>query len=485
MTEAAEPRRIRFGRRSTRGVLLGLSRARVVAVVLAFGVVLAAVYLRGFRGVTVTAPVWGLLVAAAFVPVAGRPVADWLPVTGHWLWRRVRGQNVYGVRPLAPRPAGTLALPGDGAPVRVHEDPISGAAMLHDPHAHRLTAALRVAHPAFIMLGDAEQSNRVDGWGRVLARLCQAGLVARVQVMERAIPDSGHGVSSWWSEHGRDDDSWAARSYAELVRDAGPAGERHDTILAVSLDMHRAARDIRREGGGLRGAAAVLRGQMRGFEEAVTGAGLASSGWLDAAELAVLIRAAYDPGASSGLDRLGHGRDLGTAGPMGVVEEWDHLRSDGAWHAVLWISEWPRAEVYPTFLHPLVVGLSGVRRTVSLVAQPLGTREALRDIRRERVEHQTDEAQRQKLGQISDFGKLQEWHDTEQREAELVAGHGDLRFTGFVAVSAATLDELHAHVARVELAASQCGCETRLLYGQQSQAFLAAALPLARGLGRR
>jgi len=190
----------------------------------------------------------------------------------------------------------------------------------------------------------------------------------------------------------------------------------------------------------------------------------------------------FDPAATASLDGGDQGRHLEAAGPLGIVEEWDHLRADGAFHAVLWVSEWPRAEVHPGFLHPLVVGLSGVRRTVSLIAQPLDARQALRDIHRARVEHQTDQATRDKLGQIADLGKLQEWHDVEQREAELVAGHGDLRFAGFVAVSASNLEELRAHLARVQLAATQCGCETRTLYGQQAQAFLAAALPLGRGL---
>ena len=341
---------------------------------------------------------------------------------------------------------------------------------------------MRVTHPAFIMLGSTEQNERVNGWARVLAGLCQSGQVARVQVFERAIPDSGHGVATWWAQRGEHDDSWAASSYAELVNEAGPAGERHDTVLTISLDLRRAARTVRREGGGLAGAAAVLRQEMSVFEEAVTAADLVPGGWLDSSDVAVLVRTAFDPGATAALDRGDQGRDISASGPMGIVEEWDHLRCDGAFHAVLWVSEWPRAEVYPGFLHPLVVGLSGVRRTVTLIAQPLDARQALRDIHRDRVEHQTDQQARDKLGQIRDLGKLQEWRDTEQREAELVAGHGDLRFAGFVAVSASSLDELRAHVARVELSATQCGCETRLLYGQQAQGFLAAAIPLGRGL---
>ena len=51
-------------------------------------------------------------------------------------------------------------------------------------------------------------------------------------------------------------DGWC---YAELIDRAGPAGERHASTISLSLDMKAAARQIRTAGGGIRGAAAVLR----------------------------------------------------------------------------------------------------------------------------------------------------------------------------------------------------------------------------------
>ena len=69
-----------------------------------------------------------------------------------------------------------------------------------------------------------------------------------------------------------------------------------------------------------------------------------------------------------------------------------------------------------------------------------------------------------------------------KRELEITLGHCDLRFAGLVAVTAPDKDTLDAAVATIEQAAIQCECETRLLVGQQSQAFAAAALPLGRGL---
>ncbi|MFX8968888.1 SCO6880 family protein, partial [Acinetobacter baumannii] len=81
---------------------------------------------------------------------------------------------------------------------------------------------------------------------------------------------------------------------------------------------------------------------------ALRSADLAPSGWLDAGQIAVILRSAYDPAVASALERHGKiGRDLATAGPVAVTETWANLRTDSAHHAVLWISEWPRSLVYP------------------------------------------------------------------------------------------------------------------------------------------
>ncbi|MDQ0375951.1 SCO6880 family protein [Cellulomonas humilata] len=478
-TDATTSRTVRFGRRSTRGVLLGLSAPRLAAVGFAFLVVVPAIYTAGLSGVAMTSPAWGLALASAFVSVAGRRAVEWVPVYGQWLVRRALHQDEYLVRVSRPRPAGTLALPGDAACLRVYVDPVIGAAMVHDPYRHTLTAVARVRHPSFVLQAPADQDRRIAGWGRVLATACASGRLARIQVLERTLPDSGTGVRAHWGAHGTGPDSWAGEQYESLLADAAPTTERHETYLAVSLDMSRTRRAIRAEGGGVRGGAAVLRRELGTMTAALRAAEVAPEGWSGPDELAVMLRSAYDPTAR--LDERSTGRDLAGAGPIGVQEHLDHLRTDAGLHVVYWISEWPRADVHPGFLSPLLLA-AGVRRTMSIVAQPLTTAEAMRAVRKARVEYQTDAAHRERIGQLSDAGADQEWADVTQRERDLVAGHGDLRYAGFVVVTAPDLDALDAARAAVEQAAIQAGCETRLLLGQQAQAFAAAALPLCRGI---
>ena len=471
---------VQFSRLARRGIMLGLSLPQLIVLGIAVLTVVFSLYTADGMGLAWTAPVWGTCALLAVIPAGGRKVIEWVPILARWAARTYLGQLIYRRRVIKPRPAGTLALPGDAAPLREWEDPETGAAMVHDPHAQTLTAILGVSHPAFVLLDPGEQQRRVSGWGRVLAAACRSGRIARIQVSERTLPDSGTGLAEWWRTHGTDDGSWAATTYAELIERAGPAGERHATTISLALDMKAASRQIRTSGGGMRGAAAVLRQEMTTLTTALRAAELTSTGWLTPGEVAVILRSAYDPAAAPALERHGDlGRDLATAGPVAVTETWDRLRSDSAFHAVLWISEWPRSQVYPGFLAPLVLS-NGILRTLALHYTPVRADQAARDLRKKKTELISDQAQRRKIGQIEDAATSAELDDVLQQEADLTAGHGVLRVSGLVSVSAPTVDELDAAVAAVEQAAIQASCETRRLVGQQAQAFTAAALPLCR-----
>lgn len=228
-----------------------------------------------------------------------------------------------------------------------------------------------ITHLAFVLLDPAEQERRVTAWGRVLATVCHSGRIATLQILERTLPDSGTGLAEWWTTHGQPEDtSWAATTYAELINRAGPAGERHATTLSISLDMKNTSRQIRTAGGGIRGAAAVVRQEMNTLTAALRSADLTPSGWLTPGQIAVILRSAYDPAIAATLERHGQiGQQLATAGPVAVNETWSRIRTDSAHHAVLWISEWPRSMVYPGFLSPILLS-SGIQRSFSLICTP-------------------------------------------------------------------------------------------------------------------
>lgn len=309
---------VKFSRLTRRGILLGLSLSQLITLAIGILSVDGALYAGGGVLLAYTAPVWVIAAALTWIPIAGRPAVEWLPVAFWWIWRSTGGQLLYRRRVVTPRPVGTLALPGDQARLREYTDPETEAGMIHDPHAQTLTVVCEVSHPAFVLLDPGEQERRVTSWGRVLATVCRSGRIATLQVLERTLPDSGTGLAEWWESHGTADDTWASTTYAELIDRAGPAGERHATTLSLSLDMKNAARQIRTAGGGIRGAAAVLRQEMSTLVAALRSADLTPSGWLSPGEIAVILRSAYDPAIAATLERHGElGQSLATAGPCG------------------------------------------------------------------------------------------------------------------------------------------------------------------------
>ena len=470
---------VRFGRRPQRGLLLGFSTARVACLAVAFATFSSAVFLNGLSGLVVVAPVWLTLIVLTFLTWSGRYAVEVAPTVGHFLLRQAGRQTRFRARPSAPRPAGTLALPGDAAALRFHLDETSGAVMVHDPHEQTLTAVTRVRHPAYVLLSPDEQARRVHGWGRALAGLASSNC-ARIQILETALPDSGHGITGWWKDRGtKDSQQWAVGEYEDLLRECAPAASTHRTLIAVSLDLRQASRAIRQSGRRIRGAAAVLRQEMTSFEAGLRAAELQPGGWLGPTELAAVLRGAYDPAAKRLVDQGAAGGVLASAGPVALDEHWDHLRHDTGFSAVLWISEWPRVEVPSFFLHVLVFQ-PGIRKTLSITATPLSTQQAMRDIRKAKVEYLTDAAQKARIGAVADLADDRELGDVMEREHALIGGHADLRFTGLLTVTGPDRGELESAVAQVERAATQAGCETRRLVGQQARAFTAAALPLAR-----
>jgi hypothetical protein len=473
-----DPAAVRFGRRSSRGLLLGFSTPRVIVIATAATVAIAGLVAGEGWGFLLSAVIWGPLLATAFVRVAGRPVVEWGPTAAQFAGRRSTGQTDYRAPITRPRPAGTLALGGDGAALRFHIDHPSGAAMVHDPHRRTLTAVLSVSHPAFVLLDRDDRAQRVSRWGRVLAGLAQSGTLAALQVTEATVPDPGDGLIEWYQARRAGPSGWAADQYAVLLDQARLGSSTHRTTVSIALDLRAAGRAIKAAGGGVAGAAVVLRQDMTALADALRQAGLSVGTWLGEAELAGVIRMAYEPTvtADAGTDAGAH---LRSAGPVAISEHWDYLRHDSGWSAVLWISEWPRIDVPPDFLHPVIFA-PGVRRTLSIIARPLPTDEALRQIRKEKTEAVADQAQKARVGQIADMADAQEYQDLLNRERSVIAGHTDVEFVGLVTVTAPSRDLLDAARVAVTRAAGQAACEVRPLYGRQAQGFILAALPLAR-----
>ncbi|MFI8308747.1 SCO6880 family protein [Streptomyces sp. NPDC085927] len=480
------PVMVKFPHRSRRGILLGLSLSQLVLVSAALALLLVTVISTGLLGALALAPLWAAVATLVVIRRHGRSLIDWAPIVVRYAHRRRIGQTLWLARPVArPRQDGVLHLPGTAASLKVVTpgDSANGAAAVHDPHQQTLTAVARVSSRAFALLDPATQNHNVNGWGRALAGTARIGHVATVQVLERTVPDSGDTLARHWARHGHPGAPTAGQVYAELVASAGPAAAPHETYLAISLDLKAAKRLISQAGGGLPGAFTVLEQTTSSIAQAARNAGLTVTGWLNAKEIAAVIRTAYDPKALAALQQWSpNGRaeaDPAAAGPVVQVEEYDRLATDSARHVTYWVEDWPRTEMGAGFLHGIMF-TAGIRRSLSLIYVPQKLESALRDVQRKKAAIIADANERARRGQVDSEEDSVEYADVKQRERQLIAGHADVALTGLVTVTAETDALLDAACAQIETAAVTAGVDLRRLFFQQPDAFAVSALPLAR-----
>lgn len=477
-----------FGRRDRGTVLVGLRPTQVGVLGVGLAAVLIGLITAGGRGGVVGLAICAGCAAAALAPIQGRAPVDWVRPIANFGYQRLTGQGRYlgGSRALH-RNHGLrrLDLPGIAADLRILEihTPDGPIALLR--MRDRWTVVLQVSAPTYALADRATQQRRVGAWGALLAQAGQEGSrIAALQWLERTIPDSGHDLQTWWASRG-DPDSPYAGAYRELIADAGPAATRHETYIAVSIDAGRLHRKIRAAGGGPEGTTTVLLGECAWIREALGQVDLEIVGTVGVSDLSRLIRTQYDPASTTGIDRRpGHATALlppVAAGPMAATALWSHYRTDSGLHAVYWVAEWPATPVEAAWCYPLLA-LGGIRRTVSVTAVPIPPSKSLRQVRSGRTAKRADDAQRRRLGQTETAQDDEEYEALERRERELVHGHTEYQFTGWVTVTATTADELEAACSNVEQAAVRSVLEIRRVYGEVDQAFTVAALPLAAGV---
>jgi hypothetical protein len=506
--------RYRFSPLERRGVIAGWRGGQIASVAAGLSIGVVAIRSRPSpAGVVVALAAAGLGVAVAFWPVAGRTPEQWLPLVTRWLG----SATTNGRRQLAPGPGrGHLASGGRLLPqwtgptarrrsvfdgVRVVGAPLGSdraapeVGMVVDGPGRTATAVLRVRGHSFALLGPGDQDSRIASWARVLSSLAREGSeVHRVQWVESCLPDDGGAVRRHLADHAvLDAGSPAARSYRALVEESSPVTRRHRVLMALSIHTARSARSVRHSGGGLIGTGHVLAREVLSLERALEVADITVDGVLGPAALARAIGeasarasavgeeppgsgAGVPPGAGAhpGADRAPH-----WPWPMAMETSWDAVRTDASWHTTYWIAEWPRTEVTPDFLGPML--FSPLRRSISVTMEPVSPSRAARQVAQARTADLADGELRRRGGFLVTARHRREKESVEDRDVELAEGHAQYRFSGYVTVTADSRAELTSACAAAEQAAGQAGIELRLLYGAQDLAFT-CSLPLGRGL---
>jgi hypothetical protein len=129
---------------------------------------------------------------------------------------------------------------------------------------------------------------------------------------------------------------------------------------------------------------------------------------------------------------------------------------------------------------PLLMQTS-VLRTVSVVIEPRPPLLALREAESARTAELSEESARRRRGFVTTARNRQQQEAVARREQELADGHAEVRFAGFVAISARTPAELDQYTSQLEFEAQRCRLVLQPMYGEQDAGFT-FCLPLCRGL---
>lgn len=452
-------------------------------------------------------PVAIVLSAMAFVRIAGRTTDEWVLAFASYHLNKARTRHKFLSAAFAPDKADDrtapkpLDLPGVLAPVKImqgqgpHGGPLAVA-------YHRLdrtyTAVARVRYSGISLVDSTRRDQRVAGWGALLAGLCTEGNpIIRVQALQRIVPESGAALRRWHHDHvSASAPEQAVAVTSGLLATATLSTSQREAYLAFTMDERRASGAIKGAGGGSAAAADILTRHLRALGASIAGADLQIESWLSPRDLAEVIRSAYDPHSARhlaerrananapGADGLPAGVDPAVAGPA-AAESLPHAYAhDGAHSVTYWVHDWPRNQVYATVLAPLL-GEGSHRRAFSMHIEPLGPREASRKVMGERTKRSIAVGMRHRTKQIVPEHEKQALARAESQDAELAAGHGLVRYTGYVTLTVTDPGQLEDACAALEADAAAARIELRRMWFAHDQGFAMGALPLGFGLPKK
>ena len=436
--------------------------------------------------------------ALAFVPWGRRTADEWLPIAVTFAGRRIGGSSRF--RSRAPTRGAPLWIKRGLAPELGDVLPdvpriLQGVRILNQPYGSRgigvisarrgrwLTAVLACRVVAFALLDPEAQERRLARWGLVLSGTASTA-VRRLQWLERTAPAQVNELARWLSTE-RDPaiplrGTPMVESYLELIGTTAQVSNEHEILVAVQVDSTRV-----RERGRDAAAHALIEHTER-LAQALEAAEVSVLGALSRGQVARVLRTAFDPFARAELSALQmadperDGLAESGAWPVGADERWDHYLSDGALHATYWIGAWPRVEVSPMFMDALLSRSSAVR-TVAVTFEPIPPERSTREVEAAVTRDRADSELRHRIGQSETARRRQAQEATLRREAELAAGHSEVRMAGFVTVSGRTPEDLNRACTEVLDHAARARLELHRMYGQQADAFT-FTLPLCRGL---
>lgn len=485
--------KVRYSRRQTQGVVLGIDTAGIVSI----GIAAVPVFIA----LLASKPLQAILIAVILSPLVagGLFKAHGIPLTVHVLhWfrfkvREARGMTKYRRKTAGPVVLGKLELPGLDSRFEIWETE-DGSVVIWDKAKQMASITCTVATQGMAQHSESvltphERQDMVAGWMNVCGAWTRRRQIAKVTVQERTRPGSKV------REQQHFDALHAVGPLAESYQQALDLLEQHlvwrPSMITITLDCGKGVgKDlVRSHGGGKAGVLALAQQEMGATAEGLAQAGFTRMAWCTPREWAAWGRGIVDPVGEIAVDsRIGtayEGVAPELAGPMSLDEHKTHSETDSAFHRAYWISEWPRTDSLPGFLGNVVFAETHmgvpVRHTFSLVGTPVPIERAMKRIKKERDTWRQNARLKAARGGMN-LADNADWQNLDQREQDLIDGQGELAFSGYLVVTGVTFQALQDACAAMEIAAATAGIEMLTLTHQQQQALITVAYPAGMGM---
>jgi hypothetical protein len=392
-------------------------------------------------------------------------------------WTRYRAAVVAGHAPGFP-------MPGVLAPLTLLdcEDGYGGRyGIVLDRRTGLMTPTLWVI-PASTWLADRQDADTwVANWGGWLASLGYLPMVRHVTVTIDTAPEPGTSLADSVAAALDPASPPAARQImAQLVESAPAAAADVDTRVSISFDpaLSPAAPT------GLTAAAAEVGRAMHGLESALGTCGVTVLGRASAAELAGIVRTAFDPAARGEVNRIlappqpappADELSWADAGPVGAQEEAGCYRHDSGISLTWAWQEAPRQNVTADVLARLLAPGRHPKR-VSLQYRPFPAAEATRVLESEVNAAQFRAVYKRRTGRDETARDSYDQARARQAAAEEAAGAGVCLVSLYVTVTVPSDAELPRAAAETEAAAESSKIRLRRMTYSQAAGW-AATLP--------
>lgn len=487
---------VRLPARSRQGMLLSLDGVQVATLLVAAGILWVSVVGLGPLGLLASTPIAIPLAVSAVITIHGFPVPTMI---GHWLMKKMRtmlGGTTEKFRPEAIRPIGTLRLPGSAANLQIWDT--DGMATVYQPGTRAtVSITFELEAPGFLMKDIGERYQLAQQLSAVLASMTQREGIKRVVLQERTSPTTIRSARDQFAavntRRARARSEVASNNYLQVLDNSEQFAVEHRNFITVTLDLVALASQVKALGGGKKAAQAVAAVEARNLADALNRAEIKVRGWLSPRDVAALARTAFDPDFLSTVQNReaeNRGVDLTAMGPMHIEEppkKHGLVVTDSGVHTTMWIHEWPRMDSRVGFIEPVVfsrdpVTAEAVTHIFSIVLTPVPVSKALKNVSREKRLWNGNSKLRAKRGEDDSQADKQDYDSLIERENEILAGHGQFSYGGYLTITAADEDTLERGIAGARNAMSQVGMEGQILYCQQAEALLTNVLPLGLGM---